>query len=102
LPRFIYLVGAEYDMLCYEPRQLAERLADPEVERTSIGGVSPEDGWKQGGVRWECARGRFHAFTHVAEWGKQKEEERLRVVDDLYNRVGAWLKDEVWADKSLP
>jgi acetyl esterase/lipase len=102
LPRFVYLVGAEYDMLCHEAKQLAECLADPEVQRTSIPGVSAEDGWKQGGIRWECARGRFHAFTHVAEWGRRKEEERVKAVDDLYNRVGAWLKGEVWADQPLP
>ncbi len=98
LPRFIYLVGAEYDMLCYEAKQLAERLADPGLERMSISGISEEDGWKQGGIMWECVRGRFHAFTHVAEWGRRKEEERIKAVDELYTRVGSWLMDEVWGD----
>jgi acetyl esterase/lipase len=102
LPRFVYLVGAEYDCLCHEAERLAERLVDPAEGRTTIPGVSTEDGWKQGGVRWECARGRFHAFTHVAEWSREKENERVKVVDELYSRVGAWLKDGVWADRPLP
>lgn len=97
LPRWAYLVGAEYDCLCHEAEQLAERLVDPEVERRSIADVETEDGWEQGGIRWECARGRFHAFTHVAEWSREKEKERMSAVNELYNRVGAWLKDEVWA-----
>jgi acetyl esterase/lipase len=102
LPKFVYLVGAEYDCLCHEGNQLAERLVDPEADRTSIPDVSLEDGWKQGGIRWECVRGRFHAFTHVAEWSREKENARLKAVDQLYSRVGEWLKEEVWAHQPLP
>jgi hypothetical protein len=89
------------DMLCHEANQLAEYLADPELERTNIPALSPLDGWKQGTIRWECARGRFHAFTHVAEWNRQKERDRVKAVDELYYRVGIWLKEEVWADRLL-
>jgi len=101
LPRHVYLIGAAYDMLCHEANQMAEYLADPELERTNIPALSPEDGWKQGAIRWECARGRFHAFTHVAEWNRQKERDRVKAVDELYYRVGIWLKEEVWADRPL-
>jgi acetyl esterase/lipase len=101
LPGHVYLIGAEYDMLCFEAKVLAERLVDHDADRMEIPGVSSGDGWRQGGIRWECARGRFHAFTHVAEWGKEKERNRTKAVDELYNRVGAWLKDEVWADRLL-
>jgi acetyl esterase/lipase len=100
LPQHVYLIGAEYDMLCHEANQMAESLADPEFERTIIPALSAEDGWKQGGIRWECMRGRLHAFTHVAMWG-QKEIDRLKVVQEMYCRVGVWLKEEVWANQSL-
>ena len=59
----------------------------------------PEDGWKQGSIIWECARGRFHAFTHVTEWG-QKERDRVKAVEEMYLRVGEWLKDGIWVSQS--
>jgi acetyl esterase/lipase len=101
LPGHVYLIGAEYDMLCFEAKMLAERLVDLGAKRMDIPGVASGYGWRQGGIRWECARGRFHAFTHVAEWGREKERNGAKAVDELYNRVGAWLKDEVWADRLL-
>jgi acetyl esterase/lipase len=100
LPQYVYLIGAEYDMLCHEANQMAKSLADPELERTSIPALLAEDGWKQGGIRWECARGRLHAFTHVAMRGR-KEIDRVKAVQEMYYRVGVWLKEEVWANQSL-
>lgn len=100
LPPYVYLIGAEYDMLCHEANRMAESLAEPEFERKSIPALSAEDGWQQGGIRWECVRGRRHAFTHVAMRGR-KEIDRIRVVEEMYHRLGVWLKDEVWAGQSL-
>jgi len=100
LPEYAYLVSAEYDMLCYEAHQMAEHLAKPEVERESVPALSTEDGWKQGGIIWECARGRLHAFTHVALRGR-KEIDRVKAVQEMYCRIGVWLKEEVWANQSL-
>jgi len=97
LPRNVYLVGAEYDMLCHEALETAKALVNPEVERKPIPGIPPEDGWSQGGIRWEIARGRQHAFTHVPLSG-QKEVEILKAVDELYHRLGAWLTKEVWVE----
>ncbi|KAE9372438.1 alpha/beta-hydrolase [Stipitochalara longipes BDJ] len=102
LPKWVYLIGAEYDCLCYEANQLAERLADPVVERTSIPDVSREEGWQQGSIRWERAKRRIHAFTHVAEWTSSKEKQRVKMVNELYSRVGTWLRDEVWTGQSVP
>ena len=96
LPRWVYLVGGEYDCLCFEANRLAERLVDSEVERTSITDIAEVEAWKQGNIRWESAKGKGHAFTHVAEWNSKKEKERLKMVEELYSRVGRWLKEEVW------
>ena len=88
-------------MLCFEANRLAETLADPKMPRTANAGVAEEDGWSQGGVRWERARGRFHAFTHVAEWNAKKEKDRVDYIDELYRRMGSWLADEVWAAQGV-
>jgi acetyl esterase/lipase len=95
LPSNVYLVGAEYDMLCHEAREMAEALAQPVFERRNIGGV--EDCWSQGGVLWECARRKSHAFTHVKERG-QKEKDRVQFVEEMYRRIGTWLKAEAWSE----
>ncbi|KFY47549.1 hypothetical protein V496_10587 [Pseudogymnoascus sp. VKM F-4515 (FW-2607)] len=99
LPSHIYLIGAEYDMLCYEAQQMAESLTKfphMDYERTSILTSPDGDGWRQGGIRWECARGRHHAFTHITKHG-EKEKERLRFCHEMYSRVGTWLQEDVWA-----
>jgi acetyl esterase/lipase len=98
LPQYVYLVGAEYDMLCYEANQMAESLAEPEFERKHIQGLPAKDGWEQGGIRWECARGKQHAFAEVQMQG-QKEIERLKTVNEMYSRVGEWLNKKVWANE---
>ncbi|KAH0559488.1 hypothetical protein GP486_003996 [Trichoglossum hirsutum] len=99
LPSYAYLVGAEYDMLCYEARQMAESLAmysAMDCERTSIPTLPEGDGWQRGGIRWEIARGRQHAFTHITKHGRE-ERDRVKFCQELYNRVGCWLNEEVWA-----
>jgi acetyl esterase/lipase len=104
LPSYAYLVGAEYDMLCYEARQMAESLSKytaMDCERTSIPTLPEGDGWQQGGVRWECARGRQHAFTHIAKHGR-RERDRVKYCQEMYSRVGCWLNEEVWARPSIP
>jgi acetyl esterase/lipase len=104
LPPCVYLVGAEYDILCHESRQMAEYLAAASAstcERKCIPALAAEDGWQQGSIRWECARGRQHAFTHIAQHGR-KEIDRVKACQELYYRVGLWLEREVWAVQSLP
>jgi acetyl esterase/lipase len=99
LPSHVYLVGAEYDMLCYEAQQMAESLAKfshMDCERTTIPTLPVGDGWRQGGITWECARGRDHAFTHITKHGK-KEKERLRFCQEMYKRLGTWLQEDVCA-----
>jgi acetyl esterase/lipase len=99
LPEYAFLVGAEYDMLCKEAEEMAEMLAfTPENDcvREAIKGLPAADGWEQGKIRWECARQREHAFTHIKKWGK-KEKERVEACNSMYRRMGNWLEDIVFA-----
>ncbi|KAI9682353.1 MAG: hypothetical protein M1817_000407 [Caeruleum heppii] len=83
LPPHVYLVGAEFDMLCSEARDMAERLA-----RRKPGAL--EDQWEDHGIRWELAKGLQHGFTHVKASGKV-EMRRKEFVTGLWDRVGKWL-----------
>jgi acetyl esterase/lipase len=100
LPDSVFLVGAEYDMLCREAEDLAKDLAAASDDTTKTI-ISEKElprkdgwGWQQSGIRFECARGREHAFTHITKWGK-KEKDRIRVCESLYTRVGDWLVKNV-------
>ncbi|KAE8446635.1 hypothetical protein EG329_011828 [Mollisiaceae sp. DMI_Dod_QoI] len=97
LPKYVYLSGAEWDMLCWEAEDTAKSLVVDGEERMDVKGEG-WDGWMQGGVRWECFRKRKHAFTHVKEWGRAREQERVKIVEELYDRVGKWLRNEVWIE----
>lgn len=90
LPASVYLVGAEYDMLCHEANRMAEALTDIQWEREF-----EQNGWRQGGIKWECARAKNHAFTHITTSGR-KETDRTKFVSELYDRVGVWLQQEAW------
>ncbi|KAE8445374.1 hypothetical protein EG329_013496 [Mollisiaceae sp. DMI_Dod_QoI] len=99
LPSSVYLIGAEYDMLCNEAQQMAQSLAKnsaAESKRIGIATLPQGYGWQQGGIRWECARGKKHAFTHITKHG-EKEVERMKFCQGMYSRVGWWLKEDVWA-----
>lgn len=96
LPDYVYLTAGERDLLYYETKDMAEWLANPEFSRESIAGIAAEDGWKQGGIMWECARGRDHAFAHMMEWLPKREKERVTFVEALYRRIGVWLLEEVY------
>jgi len=96
LPEYVYLCAGERDLLYNETRDMAEWLASPECARKGISGLDVEDGWSQGGVVWECARGRDHAFAHMMDWIPKKEKERVAAVESLYRRIGAWLLEKVY------
>ncbi|KAH8665219.1 alpha/beta hydrolase fold protein [Tricladium varicosporioides] len=102
LPQNVYLIGAEFDMLCYEAERMAEALAaESGGERRDMPSVLKGDGWQQGSVRWECARGRDHAFTHISKRGR-KERERVKFCQEMYCRIGTWLRKGVWTDDCIP
>ncbi|KAG9237925.1 Alpha/Beta hydrolase protein [Amylocarpus encephaloides] len=100
LPKCVYLIGAEYDCLCYEAKVMVEKLVDPEKRREEIDGKDGK-GWRQGGVMWEIARGKSHAFTHVVQVTRAGEKERERSAKAFYLRVGTWLRDDVWPVDSV-
>jgi len=101
MPTNAYIIGAEYDMLCTEAREMAESLANysaMNADRTNLEISTDVMGWRQGGIRWECAKGKEHAFTHITRWTRKNEKRRVKYCQDMYFRVGIWLSNEVWAE----
>ena len=93
LPAKVCLIGCEYDILCKEAEDLAERLAgEEEGQKTEMAGGTI---WEQGGVRWEKVMGWEHGFDHLPKKG-DREVQRLKTIEDVFGRAADWLFREVY------
>ena len=93
LPKKIYFIGAELDILCKGAEDMAERLA--ELESGQKKSLKSTVGWEKGGIRWEKVMGWEHGFDHIRAKGK-REEERLKLTAEVRERVATWLRREVY------
>jgi acetyl esterase/lipase len=88
LPEFVYLIGAEWDLLAPEARKMAGKLVEEKI------GKDVYEFQAEGGrVRWEEVRGVQHGFTHNTHEKETVEVKAMRekVSQELYERVGSWL-----------
>jgi acetyl esterase/lipase len=86
LPKWIFMVGAEYDLLCNEAKVMIMNLA-------GLSDAEREEGiyeFERGTYRWRVARGVEHGYTQsfgpaaTGELPRQRREE-------TYAEVGDWL-----------
>ena len=99
LPDKAYIVGCELDILRHEGLVMAEKMAGldrGERGRERIDGVKEGYGWRQGGITWECLKGFGHG-ANVQNMSGEKEVQRKKMADGLYDRVGQWLVRDVYA-----
>ena len=88
LPKHIFLLGCEHDMLCYEAKVMAEKLIDASALQTQ----HVSDGQQTGDVRWTLVKGHSHAFDHFPTRPGDKEAARVRDRDSMYRDIAEWLK----------
>jgi acetyl esterase/lipase len=86
LPPKIFMVGAEYDVLCHEAEVMALRLAGDGPNSLVGSGHS----WQREGIKWRRVLNVQHGFTHVKKKG-QGEMERKKKCEDLYKEMADWL-----------
>jgi acetyl esterase/lipase len=89
LPKWIYIIGAEYDMLEREARDTAFDLAGlSEQERED-----EKYGFERDTLKWTLVRGVRHGFTHDLKDGRPAEEEAMRKLkaEEMMEMVGEWL-----------
>lgn len=89
LPRHIFLIGCEHDLLCHEAKVMAEKL----IEAAALQSEQASDGRQMGDVRWTLVKGQTHAFDHFATKLRDKEVARVRDKDSMYQDIARWLKD---------
>ena len=97
LPRSVYVLGCEYDMLCSDARNLAEDMADQEAEDSGAERRDLADhgnpGWDCGRVRWRMVRSVEHGFNLIAH-RKTGEEHALyqRKTEEMRNDIVEWIR----------
>ncbi len=86
LPKWIFFVAAEYDILADEAREMIRRLA-------GIESLSEEEkySFERRGYRWRLVRDVVHGFTHNQLERGEKEKKRIEVRDKIFGEVGEWL-----------
>jgi acetyl esterase/lipase len=91
LPKHLYIISCEKDLLWPEANVMSERLAKEEGgKRVDFAG-----GWKQGGVRWELLQGVGHGYDCKTAKGEE-EALRKRTFESMCENVANWLKYEVF------
>ena len=95
LPKYVFVIGAEYDMLCKEARDLIFDLAELDDLERKAGMI----GFEREGYKWLLARNVRHGFTHdildgiKPEAGIISKEEYAKAVKE----VGEWLFKGPWS-----
>jgi acetyl esterase/lipase len=88
LPKYIFMLGCEHDMLCHEAKVMAGKLIDAAASQSE----QASDGQQVGDVLWKLIEGQPHAFEHFATKPEDKEVTRLNVRDSMYQDIAQWLK----------
>ncbi|KAI9167992.1 Arylesterase [Paramyrothecium foliicola] len=84
LPPWIYIIGAEWDMLRLESQKMIYNLAGLDWTK--------EEDFEKGTYKWTLARGCSHAFTH--HWGQPpvKKKRREAKCEPIYAQAAQWLE----------
>lgn len=86
LPKHIFMLGCEHDMLCYETKVMAEKIASEPKEEL-------KDGWRAGDVQWKLVKGQPHGFDNFPKKNAMEEEARVRARDVMYEDIAQWLRN---------
>jgi acetyl esterase/lipase len=99
LPEKLFIMGCEYDLLCTEAREMADKMADAEggKERKELG--EGRVGWQCGNVTWEELKGMEHGFNQRKM--QESDQKLLKLwtekTEEMHANVAKWLFQEVYA-----
>ena len=95
LPPKMFFLGCEYDILCREALEMAEKVAEGESgEKRSTG----DNSWEKGGIRWEMLEGCEHGFNQTPEKDGQKLKAKRAKQDAMQASVAKWLFEQVYTN----
>lgn len=89
LPPWIYMIGAQWDMLRLETQEMIHDLAGLDDRK----GVEQEEDFEVGTYKWTLARGCPHGFTHASprKKGGNSKKKREEIAQRIYGEAHEWL-----------
>lgn len=84
-PENVYIIGAEQDLLCWEARVMAEKLAEGVEKKPNAYGWTTDSG-----ITWELAERQTHAFDQFKQ-KRGREVKRKEVAERIREHEAAWL-----------
>lgn len=100
LPQKLFIIGCEYDLLCTEAREMAERLAEAEGSTATKKDLGQgRTGWQCGSITWEELKGVEHGFNHRKIYELNEELRKLweSKTAEMHAHVAEWLFREVYS-----
>ena len=100
LPQKLFIIGCEYDLLCAEAREMAERLAKAEGSTTTKKELGQgRTGWRCGNITWEELKGVEHGFNQRRLYEQNAELRKLweSKTEEMHAHVAEWLFREVYS-----
>ncbi|KAH7313839.1 alpha/beta hydrolase fold protein [Stachybotrys elegans] len=82
LPPWIYIIGAEWDLLRLEAQKMICELADVELQ---------EEDFEKGTYKWTLAKGCTHGFTHHFGQKPEKRKRREAKCEPILDQAVEWL-----------
>ncbi|KAJ5852671.1 alpha/beta hydrolase fold protein [Penicillium soppii] len=87
LPPWVYIVGAQWDMLRLEAQQMIHKLAGNESK-------DQEEDFEIGNYKWTLAKGCSHGFTH--DFRDSEESKKVQATAErIFDEAHQWLKKSV-------
>ena len=87
LPKWLYFVAAEYDMLCCEAKEMIMDLAELADKDREEGTYS----FEKGTYKWTMARDVLHGYTHGPGPTATGESVRIKRREETFAEVAEWL-----------
>jgi acetyl esterase/lipase len=87
LPSWIYMVGAQWDLLRLEAQDMIHQLAEVDTK-------NPEEDFESGNYKWTLAKGCVHGFTHDHRESEEAKQRQAKA-EHIFQSAHEWLKKSV-------
>ena len=93
LPPWIYIIGAQWDMLRLESQKMIHELAGLGEKEDQ------EEDFEKGTYKWTLARGSTHGFTHHFGQKPEKKKRREEKCAPIYDEAVKWMEKALEEDR---
>jgi acetyl esterase/lipase len=91
LPPWIYMIGAQWDVLRLESQEMIHSLAQLQKR-------DQEEDFEEGTYKWTLAKGCSHGFTHHFGMKPEKKMQREKKCAPIYEEAVIWMQKALATD----